>query len=243
MSYWEPDYEYDPEPNYPEVEEIIEEALDKFEEFIKKQYIDQIRNLNLQKEAVDKLESQILEIKNGFDAREKELNKREQAIQEAEDKLYNKFKFEWFKSLGIDWEVGDIAYTYSLKEIQEECPTCKGTGNVIADINGEKYPMRCPHCGGYAKRVTIGYDYVIKKLRITEVNYRVRKRKVKNELTVSVDKSSYLDESQTYLNAEDEKGNSSQYLAEKLFHTEEKCIKAAKEEIEYKREKLKKEQQ
>lgn len=47
MSYWEPDYEYDLEPNYPEVEEIIEEASNKFEEFIKKQYVDQVRNLNL----------------------------------------------------------------------------------------------------------------------------------------------------------------------------------------------------
>ena len=242
MSYWEPeDYEY--EPNYPEVEEIIEEASDKFEKFIKQQYAAKIQTLNMQKEAVDKLKSQILEIKNGSDIREKELNKKEQALQEAEEKLYNKFKLEWFKSLGIDWEIGDVAYTYSLKEIQEECPTCKGTGQVIADINGEKYPMRCPHCGGYTKRVTIGYDYVIKKLRIIEINYRVRKRKFKNELTVSVDKSSYMDENNTYLCAEDDRGNySSQYLPEKIFHTEEECIKAAKEEVEKRNLELKKEQ-
>ena len=241
MSYWEPDYDY--EPNYPEVEEIIEEASNKFEEFIKRQYVDKIQELNMQKEAVGKLESQILEIKSGFDAREKELNKREQALQEVEDKLYRKFRLEWFKSLGIDWEVGDVAYTYSLKEIQEECPTCKGTGQVVADINGEKYPMRCPHCGGYAKRVAIGYDYVIKKLRITEINYKVRKRKVKNDLVVSADKSSYMDEAQTYLCVEDEKGNySSQYLPEKVFHTEEECIKAAKEEVEIRNLELKKEQ-
>lgn len=240
MSYWEPDYDY--EPNYPEVEEIIEEASNKFEEFIKRQYVDKIQELNMQKEAVSKLKSQILEIKSGFDAREKELNKREQALQEAEDKLYSKFRLEWFKSLGINWEVGDIAYTYSLKEIQEECPTCKGTGQVVADINGEKYPMRCPHCGGYAKRVAIGYDYVTKKLRIIGIDYKVRKRKVKNELTISVDKSLYLDESQTYLSAEDERGNSSQYSAEKLFYTEEECIKAAKEEVEIRNLELKKEQ-
>lgn len=240
MSYWEPDYEYDPEPNYPEVEEIIEEASNKFEEFIKKQYVDQVRNLNLQKEAVNKLESQILEIKSGFDAREKELNKKEQALQEAEEKLYSKFKLEWFKSLGIDWEIGEVGYTYSLKEIQEECPTCKGTGNVVADINGEKYPMRCPHCGGYAKRVTIGYDYVIKKLRITEINYRVRKRKVNQEIVVTADKSYYMDENKTYLCAEDERGNySSQCLPEEIFHTEEECIQAAKEEVEKRNQKLK----
>ena len=102
--------------------------------------------------------------------------------------------------------------------------------------------MRCPHCGGYAKRVAIGYDYVTKKLRITGIDYKVRKRKVKNEITVSADKSSYMDKSQTYLSAEDERGNSSQYSAEKLFYTEEECIKAAKEEVKKLGEKLKKEQ-
>ena len=239
MSYWEPeDYEY--EPNYPEVEEIIEEASGKFEEFIKKQYIDQIQDLNNQKVSVNRLRAQVLEIKNGFDQREADLNKREQALKEAEEKLYSKFKLEWFKSLGIDWEVGDIGFTYSLKEIQEECPICKGTGNVIAEINGEKYPMRCPHCGGYAKRVTIGYDYVIKKIRILEINYRVRKRRVGTEVTVAADKSLYMDENQTYLCMEDEKGNySSQCLPEKVFHTEEECIQAAKEEVEKRNQKLK----
>lgn len=91
--------------------------------------------------------------------------------------------------------------------------------------------MRCPHCGGYTKRVTIGYDYVIRKLRITGIDYRVRKRKIKNDLVVSMDKSAYMGESQTYISAEDERGNSSQYSIEKLFHTEEECIQAAKEEI------------
>lgn len=243
MSYWEPDYEYDPEPNYPEVEEIIEEASNKFEEFIKKQYVDQVRNLNLQKEAVNKLESQILEIKSGFDAREKELNKKEQALQEAEEKLYNKFKLEWFKSLGIDWEIGDVGFTYTLKEIKETCSTCQGKGQVLAMVNGTYYQMRCPVCGGYTKQVTKDYDYVVKKIRILEIDYRVRKRKVDKDLKVSVDKNSYLDESSTYLCAEDERGNySSHYLPEKVFHTEEECIKAAKDEIEKRRIELKKEQ-
>lgn len=33
MSYWEPE-DYEQEPNYPEVEEIIEEAEGKFKEFL-----------------------------------------------------------------------------------------------------------------------------------------------------------------------------------------------------------------
>lgn len=232
------DYEY--EPNYPEVEEIIEDASSKFEEFIKQQYANKIQKLNIQKEAINNLKSQVLEIKSGFDQREKELKAREQALKAAEEKLYNKFKQEWFKTLGIDWEVGDTGYIYSLKEIQEECPTCKGTGNVVAEINGEKYPIRCPHCGGYAKRVTVGYDYAIKKVRILEINYKVRKRKVGTEVTVAADKSSYMDEAQTYLCIEDENGNySSQCLPEKAFHTEEECIEAAKEEVEKRNQALK----
>lgn len=224
------DYEY--EPNYPEVEEIIEDASDKFEKLIKQQYADKLKELTNKQEAIDKLESQILEIKNGFDAREKELNKREQSLQEAEEKLYNKFKFEWFKSLGIDWEVGDIGYIYSLKEIRKECPTCKGTGNVVAKINDEKYQISCPHCGGYAKKVTIGYDYEIKKIRVLEINYEVRKRRIGAEVIVAADKSLYLDEAKTYLCIEDERGNYlSQYVPEKVFHTEEECIKTAKEEV------------
>lgn len=237
------DYDYEQEPNYPEVEEIIEEASGKFETFLKTQYKERVQDLEDREQSVRNAEKRTSKLSIELVQKEHQLNEREREIREEEDKLYNKFKLDWFKSLGVDWEVGDVGYTYSIKEIQETCPTCQGKGQVSALINGTYYQMRCPACGGYSKTITKDYDYVIKKIRIIEIDYRVRKRRVDKNLTVNVDKKSYLDESSTYLYIEDERGNySSQCLPEKTFHTEEECIKAAKEEIENKREKLKKEQ-
>ena len=242
MSYWEPEY-YECEPNYPEVEEIIEEAGDKFEEFLKTKYKERVQDLEDREQAIRNAEKRTSKLSIELVQKEHQLSEREREIREEEDKLYNKFKLDWFKSLGVDWEVGDVGFTYSLKEIKETCPTCQGKGQVSALINGTYYQMRCPVCGGYTAQITKDYDYVIKKIRIVEIDYRVRKRKVDKDLKVSVDKSSYLDESSTHLCAEDERGNySSQYLPEKVFHTEEECIKAAEDEVEKRRRELKKEQ-
>lgn len=249
MSYWEPEYyECEPEgyeckPNYHEVEEIIEEAGDKFEEFLKTKYKEMVQDLEDREQAVRNVEEKTSKLSIELVQKEHQLNERERELKEDEEKLYNKFKLNWFKSLGIDWEVGDVGFTYSLKEIKEICPTCQGKGQVSALINGTYYQMRCPVCGGYSKTITKDYDYIIKKIRIVEINYRVRKRKADKDLKVSVDKSSYLDESVTHLCAEDERGNySSNYLPEKVFHTEEECIKVAKDEVEKRRRELKKEQ-
>lgn len=236
------DYDYEQEPNYPEVEEIIEEASDKFEEFLKTKYKERVQDLENREQSVRNAEKRTSKLSIELVQKEHQLSEREREIKEEEDKLYNKFKLDWFKSLGIDWEVGDVGFTYSLKEIKEACPTCQGKGQVLAMINGTHYQMRCPVCGGYTTQITKDYDYVIKKIRIVEIDYRVRKRKVDKDLKVSVDKSSYLDESNTHLCAEDERGNySSQYLPEKVFHTEEECIKAAEDEVEKRRMELKKE--
>lgn len=236
------EYDYDYEPNYPEVEEIIEEASDKFEKFLKDRYKERVYNLENREQTVRNAEQRTSKLSIELAQKEHQLNERERELREEEEKLYNKFKLEWFKSLGIDWEIGDVGFTYTLKEIKETCSTCQGKGQVLAMVNGTYYQMKCPVCGGYTKQVTKDYDYVVKKIRILEIDYGVRKRKVDKDLKVSVDKSNYLDESNTYLCAEDERGNySSHYLPEKVFHTEEACVKAAKDEVEKRRMELKKE--
>lgn len=237
------DYDYEQESNYPEVEEIIEEAGDKFEKFLKTKYKEKVQDLENREQSVKNAEKRTSKLSIELVQKEHQLSEREREIREEEDKLYNKFKLDWFKSLGADWEIGDVGFTYSLKEIKEACPTCQGKGQVLAMINDAPYQMRCPVCGGYTTQITKDYDYVIKKIRIVEIDYRVRKRKVDKDLKVYVDKGSYMDESSTYLCAEDERGNySSNYLPEKVFHTEEECIKAAEDEVEKRRTELKKEQ-
>lgn len=237
------DYDYEQEPNYPEVEEIIEDASSKFEIFLKTQYKERVQDLEDREQAVRNVEEKTSKLSIELVQKEHQLNEREREIKEEEDKLYNKFKIDWFRDLGIDWEVGDVGYIYSIKEIKETCPTCQGKGQVSALINDTHYQMKCPVCGGYSKTITKDYDYEIKKLRITEINYRVRKIKSNQSVIVVADKSYHMDEHSTYLCAEDERGNySSKYLPEKVFHTEEECIKAAEDEVEKRRRELKKEQ-
>lgn len=239
------EYDYETEPNYPEVEEVIEEAEEKFKEFLYKQYKEQYDSIERQKELLDQIKADLNKREGDLNIRERELNHRETLLSKSEGTQYQIFKQRWFGSLGIDWTPGDRGYIYQIVEKKETCPVCEGKGKVEIEIKGEKYTTRCPKCEGYNPKVTVDYDYVIKKVEISEVYYTVRKRRIPSEGDV-VERltCTYSNEPHTYMTVKivsngDVVFNKS---PETVYHTEEDCIKAAEDEVERRRIELKKEQ-
>lgn len=238
------DYEYEQEPNYPEVEEIIEEAEDKFKEFLYKQYKEQYDSIERQKELLDQIKSDLNKRESDLNIREGELDHRANLLSKSEETQYEVFKKRWFDSIGINWTPGDRGYIYKIIEKKDTCPVCDGKGKIEVEVKGEKYTTKCPKCEGYNPKVVVDYDYVIKKVEISEVYYTVRKRRIPSEGD-AVERLTYTfsNEPLTYMTVkivsnDDVVFNKS---PETVYHTEEDCIKAAEDEVEKRRMELKKE--
>ena len=239
------DYDYEQEPNYPEVEEIIEEAEDKFKEFLYKQYKEQYDSIERQKELLDQIKSDLNKRESDLNIREGELNHRANLLSKSEETQYEIFKKRWFDSLGIGWTTGDRGYIYKIIEEKETCPVCKGKGKVEVEIEGKKYTTKCPKCEGYIPKITVGYSYEVRKVEICEIYYTVRKRRIPSEGDV-VERltCTYSNEPHTYMTVKIVSNNDVVFnkSPETVYHTEEDCIKAAEDEVKKLKEKLKKEQ-
>lgn len=239
------DCDYEIEPNYPEVEEVIEEAEEKFKEFLYKQYKEQYDSIERQKELIAQIKTDLNKRESDLNIRERELDHRANLLSKSEETQFEIFKKRWFDSLGIDWTPGDRGYIYKIIEKKETCPVCKGKGKVEVEVKGEKYTTNCPKCQGYNPKITVDYDYTIKKVEISEVYYTVRKRRIPSEGDI-VEKLTYTysNEPLTYMTVKivsncDTIFNKS---PENVYQTEEDCIKAAEDEVERRRIELKKEQ-
>ena len=238
------DYDYEQEPNYPEVEEIIEEAEDKFKEFLYKQYKEQYDSIERQKELLYQMKADLNKREGDLNIRERELDHRANLLSKSEETQYEIFKKRWFCSLGIDWTPGDRGYIYQIVEKKDTCPVCDGSGKVEVEIKGKKYTTKCPKCQGYNPNIVVDYDYVIKKVEISEVYYTVRKRRIPSEGDI-VEKLTYTysNEPHTYMTVKIVSNDDIIFnkSPENVYHTEEDCIKAAKDEVEKRRRELKKE--
>lgn len=240
------DYDYEQEPNYPEVEEIIEEAEDKFKEFLYKQYKEQYDSIERQKELIDQIKVKLNKRESDLNIRERELDHRTNLLSKSEETQYEIFKKRWFDSLGIGWTTGDRGYIYKIIEEKETCPVCKGKGKVEVEIEGKKYTTKCPKCEGYNPKITAGYSYEVRKVEICEIYYTVRKRRIPSEGDV-VEKLTYTysNEPHTYMTVKIVSNNDVVFnkSPETVYHTEEDCIKAAEDEVEKRRMELKKERE
>lgn len=240
------DYDYESEPNYPEVEEIIEEAEDKFKDFLYKQYKEQYDSIDRQKELIDQIKADLNRRESDLNIRKGELDHRENLLSKSEETQFEVFKKRWFDSLGIGWTTGDRGYIYKIIEKKETCPVCEGKGRVEIEVKGEKYTTRCPKCEGYNPKVTVDYSYEIKKVEICEIYYTVRKRRIPSDGDV-VERLAYTysDEPHTYMTVKIVSNDDIIFnkSPENVYSTEEECVKAAKDEVKKLKEKLKKEQQ
>ena len=228
------DYDYEQEPNYPEVEEIIEEAEDKFKEFLYKQYKEQYDSLERQKELLDQIKSDLNKRESDLNIREGELNHRANLLSKREETQFEVFKKRWFDSLGIKWTPGDRGYIYQIIEKKDTCPVCDGKGKIEVEIKGKKYTTRCPKCDGYNPKVIVDYNYVIKKVEISEVYYTVRKRRIPSEGDI-VEKLTYTYSNEPYTCMTVKIVSNGDIIfnksPENVYSTEEECIKAAEGQL------------
>ena len=224
------DFEY--EPKYPEVEEIIEEAQNKFADYLEYLYKEKYAFLEDRAEELNERECEL---------RQKEINvsNRETALEKTEKDLYENFKNEWFLSLGLDWKLNDTAYTYVITPPKHViCPTCKGKKkvNVTIDDSGEKREITCPTCTGYGEIGEKYKEYLIYKRKVTQICYGVCASINQYNNKVSVTK--YTEESNTIFKTYLELDDGFRYSPENVFHSKEECEKAAREEIKKKNETL-----
>ena len=239
------DYDYEQEPNYPEVEEIIEEAEDKFKEFLYKQYKEQYDSIERQKELIDQMKVELNKREGDLNIRERELDHRANLLRKSEETQFEVFKKRWFDSIGINWTPGDRGYIYQIIEKKDTCPVCDGKGKVEVEIKDKKYTTKCPKCDGYNPKVIVDYGYIVRKVEISEVYYTVRKRRIPSDGDV-VERLGYAysDEPHTYVTIKTVSNGDVIFnkLPENVYSTEEECIKAAEDEVEKRRIELKKEQ-
>ena len=219
------DYEY--EPNYPEVEEIIEEAQNKFGDYLKSLYKEQYDFLEERAEELNKRECEVRQ-------REANVSNRETVLKKAEKDLYESFKNKWFSSLGLDWKLNDTAYVYLITPPEYiTCPTCKGKRKVNVTINdgGEKLEVTCPTCDGYGKIREKYEKYSIHEHKVIQIDYSVHA-----STTQFNDKDNVIrcSKENTYIRLD----NAISFSPENVFHSIEECEKAAKEEIKKKNETL-----
>lgn len=222
MSYY--DYDYEAEPNYPEVEEIIEEAIGKFDEFMHKAFTDEYKRIELAKENVSIREKMAQERLDSADKKERELQERETELNKSEQEQYEKLKTKWFTELGIAFDIGDTVYYCADITEQIVCETCGGAKRIKALINREEFEIECPTCKGYGRHKGEKKFEAI-EATVTEINARIRKGR---NGSVNIEKwSGFSDNLATFVWVRNKKnGDSRQLNGNELYKTKEECEKA-----------------
>lgn len=225
MNYY--DYEF-PEPNYPEVEEIIENATGEFSKFLHDTFVDEYKNIEMAKQNNVTKEKALNERRKALDEKEYELKERESNFAKKESEAYGKFKAKWLKELGLNFDIGDTAYY--LNDVTERvvCPTCNGTCRVtakieLADNKSIEEKVGCPTCEN-------GYINGKKKYEIIEakvIHIQATIRKTQNG-SVGIKTDKWLDIFDTYIRVENKKdGKTAEMKGEKLYKTKEKVERRA----------------
>lgn len=215
MNYY--DYDYEIEPNYPEVEEIIENATDEFSKFLHNAFVDEYKSIETAKQNNTTKEKTLNECSIALDKREYELEKREVEIAKIEEAQYEKAKIKWFATLGLNFDIGDTVYY--LKDISEfiDCPMCSRAGRVKAKIKDVEHEVVCPTCKGNC-RIQGEKQIKVVEAKVKEINVSICKR----EDYISVKYMNNWKDLLTYVRVEDKEDNCSQIIdGKRLYKTKE----------------------
>lgn len=231
MSYYEP-YEQ-PEPNYPEVEEIIDEATNKFDKILHDMFQSQYDEIKLRSEELERKSRQLSEKDLQLRQQEVSLEQRQELLQRDEEKQYQKFKQNWFHTLGLDLDIGDIVYFYKTNSQNIDCPRCHGLKKVRAKYfsNDEEFTIDCPLCQGWGK-VKGETEYEVIKGTVSQIDIKLVK---KENRSVELEHDYYGEpESCAYVNT---RIGSKRVEARNLFKSREEVNKAIEEAKKKEREK------
>lgn len=228
MSYYDYEYEFNSEPNYPEVEEIIDEASKGFTGFLHKTFVDEYKSIKVAKETNEIKERLLREQEQYLANKRKELNERETELAKTEEEHYGKLKSKWFTELGLAFDIGDTVYFYSDVTKDITCPTCNGARKLKVKVEGAdnsilECKIDCPTCHGYG-HIAGKKEYAIIEAKVQEINAHIFKRQ-DGVVGVEVRGSWYFDLI-TYVWVRDKRGDSTKIEGHNLYKTKEDCEKA-----------------
>lgn len=224
MSYWEPYEEF--EPKYPEVDEIVDRATADFGSFLQETFKSQYEDIQRSLDVITSRNEQLSERARELSEKAKSLQKREETLQKDEEKQYQKFKQQWFHTLGLDLDIGDIVYYYKTSSQNIDCPRCHGLKKVRAKYfsNDEEFTIDCPLCHGWGK-VKGETEYEIVSGTVSQINIRLIK---KENRSVELEQADYYGEPESCAYV-DTRSGSQRIEARNLFKSREEIAKAIEE--------------
>lgn len=228
MSYC--DYDYEKEPNYPEVEEIIDKASGKFEEFLRKAFVNEYKNIQGASENNARVEKLLNEREKSLREKELKLQERESELAKSEEVQYEKLKSKWFTELGLAFDIGSTVYY--VKDITQRaiCPTCNGNKKVKAKVENvnntlSDFEINCPTCNGWGT-VQGKKEYEIVEAKVEQIDAHIQKRQGGS---IHIEYTDNCFDLITRVWVRDKKGNDSHYIKGcDLYKSKEECEKAIK---------------
>lgn len=224
-------YDYEAEPNYPEVEEIIDEASGKFDKFLRGVFMAEYKSIQIAQENNTIKEKRLNECSRSLDDRERQLQERETELTKSENEQYEKLKSKWFTELGLAFDIGSTVYY--VKDITQQaiCPTCNGNKKVKAKVENvnntlSDFEISCPTCNGWGT-VQGKKEYEIVEAKVEQIDAHISKRETRD---IFVESSDYAGELITRVWVRDKKGGDSHHIKGcELYKTKEEAQAHIKE--------------
>ena len=226
-------YDNEAEPNFPEVEEIINESTDKFQKFMRATFVSEYKDIDNARKLIEAQRAELNAQERAIREKERKLQERETELTESEEAQYGKLKAKWFTELGLAFDIGSTVYYY--KDVTERvvCPTCNGNKKVKAKIESANgvltdCELKCPTCDGWG--TVIGErEYEVVEAEVSEINAQIRKMRTVRADSINIVSSNYCGELTTYVWVKDKKGGESHQIKGcNLYKTKEECKQAIK---------------
>lgn len=229
MGYY--DYDYEIEPNYPEVEEIIENASGEFSKFLHDTFVGEYKSIEVANQNNANEKKRLNERSNSLDERERALQERETELAKSEEAQYQKLKAKWFTELGLTFDIGSTVFY--CRDITKcvTCPTCSGVKKLKAKVESadnsvSEMDINCPTCNGYGT-VLGEREYEIVEAVVEQIDARISKRESGN---IVIDYTNNSFELVTCVWVRDKKGNDSHNIKGcNLYKTKEEADARIKE--------------
>ena len=141
--------------------------------------------------------------------------------------MYAQAKEEWFKNLGLHFDIGEIIYYKKDASEDIPCEMCKGRKGVNVTIDGRGWYINCPICQGRGYDRSVHY-FKVQKAEVKHIDLVIEK----DEYGILSIKNKNRDNTAvTGIWVKDAETNSSQFLKPaEIFKTAEEVEKIIKEE-------------
>lgn len=158
---------------YPEADEIVDEAVQKLRAFFRKERNKLYSEVEQKEEKLKQIAEEQKQRNSELLLKASSLAQRESELGKKEEELYDKFKRRWAANLGLEWKLGDVVYYYKVFNKENVCPVCHGRKKLTATLPiGGTVEINCPCCRGWGKTTT-EITGEIKRDRVRAIGYSV----------------------------------------------------------------------